>query len=120
MAWKGRLQEVTPGCLSESGRFGCSRWREQRARLGGEGGTPEQEVMWWSGARSQGLCVLASFYFPLKAQGSPSEIAKQRSKVRYVLESKFPGTVRSAFKGAILGKRKVGRKILLPRNKEES
>lgn len=64
--------------------------------------------------------MLASFYFTLKAQGSPSEIVKQRSKVRYVLESKFPGSVRSGFKRAILGKRKAGRKISLPRNNEES
>lgn len=65
------------------------------------------------------LCA-CKFNFTLKAQGSPSEIVKQRGKVRYVLESKFPGSVRSGFKRSILGKRKAGRKISLPRNNEES
>lgn len=64
--------------------------------------------------------MLASFSFTLKAQGSPSEIVKQRDKVGYVLKSTFPGSVRSGFKGAILGERKAGRKVSLPRNNQES
>lgn len=113
MAWRGRLQEVTPGCLSESGWRGCSRWREQRACLGGRvrcsraGG----HVV----VRSQITKTLCACKFLL----SP-ELAKKGSKVRNVLESKFPGSVRSGFKGAILGKRKAGRNISSARNKDKS